>query len=67
MAVNHPICDACENVSHCSTHGCIPLEPAAVATDLLEEHDRFAAALTRIAALGGEAGQIAREALEGLA
>lgn len=25
--MTHKICDACETVSHCSRHGCIPLEP----------------------------------------
>jgi len=25
--MNHPICDSCETVKHCSQHGCIPKQP----------------------------------------
>lgn len=24
--INHPICDACETVAYCASHGCIPVE-----------------------------------------
>ncbi len=24
--MNHPICDSCETVNHCLTHGCIPVQ-----------------------------------------
>lgn len=28
--MNHPICDSCETVSHCSKNGCIPITPNSI-------------------------------------
>ena len=25
--MQHPICDACETVAHCTNHGCVPIQP----------------------------------------